>query len=375
MRSKLSFAIVLLSAVLVVGVLYVSYRLIDPLPPRHFAIAAGGVGYRYENYAKRYQQILARYGVELEIRYSSGALENHHLLRDPSTGVQAALATFGTTKPDDADILYSLGGPFDTPIFIFYRSAEPLTVFAQFGGKRLAIGMPGTALRLSMSEVLKVTGGWDSSNVLYDLDNAQAIDALIAGRVDVVGVPYPEIGSLKGLLGAADIRLMNVAQAEAIAKTVPGLKHVVLWRGLIDLSRDIPNSNIDLLAFRNRLLVRKDLHPALQYLLLEAMREAHSAPGPFNTLGEFPAEQPNDDLPLSPTAQAFYRSGPTLWQKYTSFWLSSLLNRIAFFVIPVFVTLIPIIGFVFTFHRWLYMRPSERVMRRSQAPQQSDDKE
>lgn len=375
MRSKLSFAIVLLlSAVMVVGVLYVSYRLIDPLPPRHFAIATGGVVSGYEKFAKEYKRILAPYGVELEIRNSSGAVENLHLLRDPATGVQAALTAFGTTKPDDADILYSLGGPFDTPIFIFYRNTELLTVFAQFRGKRLAIGLPGTGLRLSMSEVLKVTGGWDSSNVLYDLDNAQAIDALIAGRVDVVVVPDPDIGSLERLLGAADIRLMNVAQTEAIAKTVPGLKHVVLWRGLIDLSRDIPNSNIDLLAFRNRLLVRKDLHPALQYLLLEAMREAHSAPGPFNTLGEFPAEQPND-LPLSPTAQAFYRSGPTLWQKYTSFWLSSLLNRIAFFVIPVFVALIPIIGFVFTFHRWFYMRPSERVMRRSQAAQRSDDEE
>jgi hypothetical protein len=47
----------------------------------------------------------------------------------------------------------------------------------------------------------------------------------------------------------------------------------------------------------------------LQYLLLEAMREVHSPPGPFNRLGEFPAEQPND-LPLSATAEAFYRSGP-----------------------------------------------------------------
>ena len=112
---------------------------------------------------------------------------------------------------------------------------------------------------------------------------------------------------------------MSVAQAEAIAKTVPGLKHVVLWRGLIDLSRDLPNSDVDLLASRNRLLVRKDLHPALQYLLLEAMREVHWPAGPFNRLGEFPAEQPND-LPLSPTAEAFYRSGPTFWQRYTSFW-------------------------------------------------------
>ena len=100
------------------------------------------------------------------------------------------------------------------------------------------------------------------------------------------------------------------------------------------MSRDIPNSDVDLLASRNRLLVRKDLHPALQYLLLEAMREVHWPAGPFNRLGEFPAEQPND-LPLSPTAEAFYRSGPTFWQRYTSFWLTSLLNRIVFFVIPI----------------------------------------
>jgi len=155
---------------------------------------------------------------------------------------------------------------------------------------------------------------------------------------------------------------MNVAQAEAIAKTVPGLKRLVLWRGLISLTRDIPSSDMDLLALRNRLLVQKDLHPALQYLLLGAMREVHGAPGPFNRLGEFPAEQPND-LPLSPTAEAFYRTGPTFWQRYTSFWLTSLLNRIVFFAIPVVAMLIPIIGFAPRFYRWLHVRRIERLHR------------
>jgi hypothetical protein len=91
---------------------------------------------------------------------------------------------------------------------------------------------------------------------------------------------------------------MSIAQAEALAKTVTELKHVVLWRGLINLARDTPDSDIDLIAVRNRVLVRKDLHPALQHLLLEAMREVHWAPGPFSRLGELPTEQPND-LPLS----------------------------------------------------------------------------
>jgi len=362
MRSRLPFAIVIALATIVVAALYVTYRLVDPLPPRHFVIAAGAAGSGYDDFAKQYARILARHGVELEIRNFAGAVENLDRLRDPASGVQAALATFGVTQPADADIFYSLGGIFDAAIFIFYRNAEPVTLFAQLRGKRLSIGMPGTALRLLMLEVLQATDGLDASTHLLDVDYTQAIDALVAGEVDAVIAPQQDIVRLQHALGAPGIRLMSVAQAEAIAKTVPGLKHVVLWRGLIDLSRDIPNSDVDLLASRNRLLVRKDLHPALQYLLLEAMREVHWPAGPFNRLGEFPAEQPND-LPLSPTAEAFYRSGPTFWQRYTSFWLSSLLSRITFFIIPVIVTLIPLIGFAPRIYRWLYVRRIDQLHR------------
>ena len=361
MWQKSPFVIVIMLVALVVTVLYVTYRLVDPLPPRHLAIAAGIKGSGYDNFAKQYARILARYGVELEIRNAAGAVEDLNELRDPGSGVQAALTTFGVTQPADADILYSLGGIFNAAIYIFYKNTEPITAFAQLRGKRLAIGAPGTALRSLIFEVLQATGALDASTHLLDLDYEQAIDALIAGQIDVAVFPQDSM-PLQRALGEPGIRLMSVAQAEAIAKVVPGLKHVVLWRGLIDLSHDIPNSNIDLLASRNRLLVRKDLHPALQYLLLEAMREIHWMPGPFNALGEFPAEQPND-LPLSPTAQAFYRSGPTLWQRYTSFWLTSLLNRIAFFVIPVVVALIPVIGFALSIYRWLYIHRLTRSER------------
>src|SRR4249919_1614552 len=357
MWRRVSLVILISSAAIVFGALYVIYRLVDPLPPRHLVIAASTAGSAYDNVAKRYALILARHGVELEIRHSAGAVEDLNLLRDPASGVQAALTTFGFTQPADMDILYSLGGIFDAAIFIFYRDAEPITMFAQLRGKRIGMGVPGTALRSLMLDVLKATDALDASTQLIDLDYVTSIDALISGNVDVAITPATENG--EHTITVPGIRLMSVAQAEAIAKTVPGLKHVVLWRGLLDLSRDLPNSDVDLLASRNRVLVRKDLHPALQYLLLEAMREVHWPAGPFNRLGEFPAEQPND-LPLSATAEAFYRSGPTLWQRYASFWLTSLLNRIAFFVIPVVVTLIPVIGLALALSRWLHTRRSKR---------------
>jgi hypothetical protein len=359
---RLPFVVAIASAAIVLAALYVAYRFVDPLPPRHLAIAAGMKGSGYDNFARQYTRIVARHGVELDIRNSAGAVEDLDLLRDPSSGVQVALTTFGFTQPADADILYSLGGVFDAAIFILYRNAERIAVFAQLRGKGLSAGMPGTALRSLMLEVLKATDALDSSTRLLDLDPVRAIDALIAGEIDVAIVPQLDGDPLQRALGAPGIRLMSVAQAEAIAKTVPGLKHVVLWRGLISLSRDIPDSDVNLLASRNRVLVRRDLHPALQYLLLEAMREVHWPAGAFNRLGEFPAEQPND-LPLSPTAEAFYRSGPTFWQRYTSFWLTSLLDRIVFFVIPVVAALIPIIGFVVPFYRWLQIRRIDQLHR------------
>lgn len=355
--------IVLPWTAIVLAVLYIIYQLVDPLPPRRFAIAAGIPGTGYDVFARQYARILTRDGVDLEVHNYASAIEHFDVLRDATSPVQAALTTFGFTQPSDAATLYSLGGISDTAIFLFYKNAEPITRFAQFRGKRLSIGMPRTALRTLMLDVLKATGALDDSIHLSDLDYREAIDALIAGEIDVAMVATQIDDSLlQRALGAPGIQLMNVAQAEAIAKTVPGLKHVVLWRGLISLDRDIPDSDIDLLALRNRLLVRKDLHPALQYLLLEAMREVHGAPGPFNRLGEFPAEQPND-LPLSPTAQAFYRSGQTFWQQYTSFWLTSLLNRIVFFVIPIVAMLIPVIGFAPRFYRWLYVRRIDQLHR------------
>ena len=259
---------------------YAAYRLIDPLPPRRFAIAAGFAATPYDNFARQYAAILARHGVEVEIRNTVSTVNNLDLLRSAAAGVQAALMTFGFTQSNDADTLYSLGGIFDAPIFIFYKSAVPITQFAQFRGKSVSSGLPGTSLRSNVSEILKAA---DVTDVRFvDLDYAQSVDALLADDIEIAIFPSQLDGSqLQRALAGPGVRLMSVAQAELIAKLIPGPKRVVLWRGLISLSHDIPDTDIDLLAFRSRVLVRNDLHPALQFLLLEAMREVHTPPGPF----------------------------------------------------------------------------------------------
>ena len=190
-RMFLKPSVILLTAwvLVVVTALYVVYRLIDPLPPHRVIMAAGAPGSGYEKVATQYAPILARHGVELEIRNAAGAIEDLELLRDGNSGVQAALTTFGITEPSDGDRLSSLGGVFDAPIWIFYRSDEPITQFAQMRGKRISLGKQGTALRVAMLQVLQATGASDVSKVLLELDPSDTIDALLAGTIDVAIFP------------------------------------------------------------------------------------------------------------------------------------------------------------------------------------------
>lgn len=228
--------------------LFAAYRRFDPLPTRSFTIAAGIAGSSYDTCARRYANILARQGVTLEVRNTTTSVENVESLRRPSSGVQAALSTFGFTDSSDAEIIYSLGGVFDAPIFVFYRAPEPITLFAQFRGKRLSIGSPESALRAHILEVLRVAGVPDDSIRLVDLDNAEALDALMRGDIDVaVFAAQLDSGLVRQAMEAPGLRLMDIRQAEAIAKTVPGLKHIVLSRGLVSLSGDIPNLDVDML--------------------------------------------------------------------------------------------------------------------------------
>ena len=74
-------------AAVVLAIVYITYRLIDPLPPHHFAIAAGIKGSGYDDFARQYARILAREGVELETRNYSGAVEHFDALRNAASGV------------------------------------------------------------------------------------------------------------------------------------------------------------------------------------------------------------------------------------------------------------------------------------------------
>ena len=187
---------------------------------------------------------------------------------------------------------------------------------------------------------------------MYDYPDAKAEEAILSGTMDVVMV----IGSTDNqlvvdLLNADGIKLMNLSQAEAYTRFLPGLSHVVLPRGVLNPSKRMPLRDVHLLSSTTNLIIRKDLHPALVYLLLKASVEIHQGVGLVNKTGEVPSLL-NQEFPVSEQAKRFYRQGSSSIYEYLPFWVATFVDRLLLILIPMGIVLIPLIGIMPWIYTW-----------------------
>ena len=77
-------------ALILAGAVFISLT----LPPRTIVMATGPKGGANYELGERYREILAKSGVTLELRPTSGSVENLELLRNPSSGVGVAALRF-----------------------------------------------------------------------------------------------------------------------------------------------------------------------------------------------------------------------------------------------------------------------------------------
>jgi len=322
------------------------------LPPRTVTMATGAPGGANHELGLRYREILARSGVRLRLVNTTGGLDNLARLRDRRSGVQIGFIQGGTTTKQESSGIESLGTIFFEPLWLFYRS-EIGEGIERFRGRRISIGPEGSggrALALKILEQIKIDPL--VGNVL-GLPPQEAADELIAGEIDIAfivsGWDSPVV---RRLMEANGITISSVMRADAFTALYPFLSKVVLPAGVADLAANRPPADVTLLAAKASLAVRGDLSSAIQYLLLNAAVEIHSAPGIFQKAGQFPAAE-SVDLPLSEEAQRFYRSGRPVLQAYLPFWMAALAERFLVVFIPALVLLYPALAFLPRAYDWL----------------------
>ena len=322
------------------------------LPPGTVVIATDLKGGMYSQIAQRYQEIFARHGVRLELLATNGSVENVEQLRDLRAGVSVALVQGGVTNTVEAPELVSLGTLFYEPFWLFSRDPQPDRPGKVGEGLRMSLGIPGSGTYKHARELAAAVGMDLSRARVRDLDAVQAGEALMKAEVDMIAMMLPlEAPIVHQLFVDESIHAYEWLRADAHVALRPYLSKLVLPRGVADLPRDRPAKDLTLVATKTSLVVRRDLHPAIQYLLLEAASEVHGAPGVFSKAGEFPAAEPID-LSLSTSAREYYRSGQPFLQRILPFWLAALASPLMIMV-PVLGLLYPLFRLVPAVLQWV----------------------
>jgi TRAP transporter TAXI family solute receptor len=329
---------------------FVTSRFVKPAPPSSLTLSTGAAGGAYEHYARLYQAYLARNGVALELRSSSGSVENVDRLVQ---GTVDAAFVQGGIKPDAAEnasaapSVVSLGALYVEPVWVFVHAAKrPVQGLADLIGQRIAIGGEGSGTRPLALELLRVNGVDASNATLSPLTGPDAAAALARGELDaailIAGASAPVIGEL---LRRKDVRLLSLVYANALARQYAYMTPLSLPRGLVDIKTDLPDHDITTVAVTANLLVRADLHPALMYLLLDAATEINGGPNLLADAHAYPNPQ-RQDVPVADEADRFYKSGKPFLQRYLPFWVANLADRMLVYLIPIIAVLIPAVRFL-----------------------------
>ena len=349
-----AFALLLLVAV-VIGV-----RIAYP-PLQVLVMTTGPPGSSDETYGQQYKEILAREGLELRLEPSAGAVENLARLRDPRSGVSVGFSQGGLTDARQSPDLISLGTMFYEPLWFFCRGDGCGQRVRDLRGKKVSIGPEGSGTRALVERLLALNGFDDAAVEKLSFNPAESAEPLLRGEIDAAAmVASWSSPTVRELLASPDIELIDFPRSDAYVALYPYLTKLTVPAGVGNMAENRPPSDVRLLAPKASLIVRTDMDPALQYVLLDAAMQIHSAADIFQKASQFPAPEAGD-LPVSADALQYYKSGRPFLQRYLPFRLAQLTGRLLIVLVPLVGVVYPLLRFAPALYGWVMRRRVYRL--------------
>jgi len=348
------------SVALAVVAFVITYQFVDPAPPRRLVMASGSEAGAYYAFGQRYREILARDGIELEVRATAGSLENIALLEASQGGADVAFVQGGTGYHARTDDLVSLASLYFEPLWLFGRAGIEIRAPSDLAGKRLWIGPEGSGTRAIALLLLRDNGLTEDDVTVSTLSEEDAVAALALGDLDVLFlVASPTSPRVQQALSMPGVEPTSLRRADAYVRRHHYLTKLTLPEGAIDLAANMPSRDVLLLAPTANLVAKEDLHPALVDLLLAAAEEIHGGGGLFQEPDEFPAPR-FLEFPLSDDAERYFTSGTPFLRRNLPFWAATLADRLKLMLVPLIALVIPLARLLPPVYRW---RVRSRVYR------------
>ncbi len=353
-------------AALAVIVIAVCLRYVVTAPPHRLVIATDAPDGSFTRTAQSYVDRLAAQGVTLEIVTTKGGPENIARLDAPGSTIDVAFVNGGLTTATRSPNLESLGTVAYDPIWIVYRaSLGELEGLQKLRGHTIGVGHEGSGTAVVGRTVLAAAGVTSATATL--VTDGAAADAPLrevhAGTLDAaIVMGPPEDPKIRAIFDDEALHVLNVADAEGLSRNLTFLHALRVPQSTIDVARQKPARDLSIVASTITLVARKDVHPALVYLLMSVVDEVHEPPSLLHKENEFPSDK-DTDLPLSPQAEAYYKSGKPFLQRYLPFGLASAVERLLKVGVPILLVLLPFLRVVPAVNQWRVRRKLARSYR------------
>jgi hypothetical protein len=338
--------------VIAASLLWLSMTVWLPLPPTQLTIAGGNTQGGYTAIALQYRQSLEQRGIQMQLRSTEG--ESGPLRAVMSTdALTQADAGFGCglLRQGELTSVHSLGAIERQPVWIFTR-VPGLNTLSQL--RNMKIGVPdGENPSGSVLKFLFNHYQIDDRNVqTMRKPAAELANQLLDSQLDAVVIVDSEGSDLVRLLmRSPGVQIVGLDRVGSIQARDARLKPFILPQGAIELRGDIPSRDLTLVASHLNLLVKSDMHPALQRALLDAAVEVHETPSFLRRQGEFPNLRDLDYLP-SPQLRA-YSHGERPWMELVlPYWWAQLAQLILYAVLPILLVTSFLLAWIPSLFEW-----------------------
>lgn len=343
----LTFPIILL----IIGAFYFTAQFIQPSPKKEITIATGAKDGNYYKTALIYKNLLEKDNVKVNILTSEGSIDNIKILKENKADV--AFIQNGTITSADTSNIKSLASIYYEPLWVFYRN-EGYTVdyMIQFISKKIAVGTIGSGTKDLADKLLKDNGINEQNSTILNYNTKEAKDKLQKGEIDVIFIVSSHNSEVvKELLADPKINLFSFKRARAYSRKYTFLEALDLYEGTIDLYKNLPDENINLLATTANLVVHKDFSEELKRILLKKVVEVHNKKDLFAKAGQFPNID-NMKLDLDKEAKRYFEYGDTFLEKIFPYWIASNIDRLKILLIPLLTLMFPLFKGLFPLYNW-----------------------
>ncbi len=307
--------------------------------PMHLTLLTGPEGSSSYQDGLRYESLLERRGLDVEIEVTDGAVDNLIRLAHEG-GAAATFAELGlegsVDDPSLVEHLRSLGSLYLQPIWLFVRRDMEGEDVRALRGRRFILGTSGSATRVMAEAVLEANGVGHlvETQSFEGMDPGEGAVALVAGRVDAMfALGEPVSPAIAALLAEPTLRPWSFRRAAAYDRRYETLEQLSVPEGALDLARNLPAEELHLLGVPVQLVVPSRIHPAIVDLLLEVSWRVHRRATLFSERGAFPRPAPVS-LPLNVQAERFFEEGgPRPLYRHLPFWLASWLYRMGLILV------------------------------------------